>query len=251
MLFKNSMFIDVHCHLDLNKDIKEAVERARLANVEQIIVNGITSETNRKIIEMTGAYKEVRAAMGIYPIEALKMSDSEMNKEIEFIRKNAEKIVAIGEVGIDLKESEDLKNQIKNFKKFISLANELGKPVIVHTRKAEKECISVLKEMKAKKVVLHCFFGKMSLADEGRKEGWSFSIPTSVVHNEQMQKLVERVPSSQILCETDSPYMHPFRSGENEPALVVEGYKKIAEIKKISLEEFEKKVEENYKKLFD
>jgi TatD DNase family protein len=83
------------------------------------------------------------------------------------------------------------------------------------------------------------------------KNGWFFSIPTSVTFIEHFQKIAKEVPIEQILCETDSPYLHPVRGmRDNEPANVVEGYKKIAEIKGISLEECEQRIEGNYRGLF-
>lgn len=243
------MFIDVHCHIDLCKDFEKVIINAKKAGM-LAVNNGLNIKSNRKCLELL-KNKNVRAALGIYPIEALKLTDREIDSEIEFIRKNAGKIAAIGEVGLDFKETEEREKQISNFKKFIKLSLELNKPIIVHSRKAEKEAIDVLREMGAKRVIMHCFFGSMKLVDEIIKQGWSFSIPTSVCYNSQMQELAKKVPVGQILCETDSPYMHPVKGErDNEPALVVEGYKKIAEIKGLNLKEFEKIVEENYRRMF-
>jgi len=127
---------------------------------------------------------------------------------------------------------------------------KINKPILVHSRKGEKEAIELLEKKKAKKVIMHCFFGKRSFIERIVKNGWYLTVPTSVKHNVQMQELVQIAPIDRLLCETDSPFMHPDRNGINEPANVVESYKKIAEIKGISLKECEKKIEENYKRLF-
>ena len=172
-------------------------------------------------------------------------------EEIEFIRKNKNKIIAIGEVGLDfLNEGADRENQKRVFQKFIELAKELDKPLVVHSRKAEKECIEMLEKSNVKKVIMHCFSGKKTLIDKIAGKGWMFSVPASVKYNEHFQNLVKRVDISQLLCETDSPFLHPFREEKNEPSFVVEGYKKIAEIKGMSLIDVEKMVEGNFKRLF-
>ena len=111
------MFIDVHCHLDLLKDIDSSVSSASEKDV-RIVTAGVDKNTNRKSLELSEKYENVSSCLGIYPIDALKMSDSEIDAEIEFIRENKDKIVGIGEVGIDYKESEEKEKQKKIFSKF-------------------------------------------------------------------------------------------------------------------------------------
>ena len=245
------VFIDTHCHIDMMKDIDGIVERAITKDVKIILNNGVDIKSNRKTFELAEKYKEVKSVLGIYPIEALKLSDEEINEEIEFIRKNKDKIIAIGEVGIDLKWSKDLKKQKEIFEKFIDLAKELDKPLIVHSRQAEEEVMNTLRDKQAKKVVIHCFNGKLELVDEAVEKGWLFSIPANICFSENFQKLVEKLPLENILCETDSPYLHPVKGERNnEPGNIIESYKKIAKIKGLKLEETEKKIEDNFKKLF-
>ena len=127
---------------------------------------------------------------------------------------------------------------------------EIDKPVIVHSRKAELECIEVLEKLKAKKVIMHCFCGKFSLAARIAKNGWFLSIPANVNYTDQFQNIAEKIDIKNLLCETDAPYFHPLKEKNNEPSNVVYSYKKISELKKISLEKIEEKIEENFKKLF-
>src|SRR3989338_7992603 len=102
------MFIDVHCHIDFYEDaeVEKIVERARKVGVGIIIDNGVGMKTNTRILELAGKYKEVKAALGLYPIDALKLNEKEINLELGLIRKNRESIIAIGEVGLDYKEDE-------------------------------------------------------------------------------------------------------------------------------------------------
>ncbi len=245
------MFIDVHCHLDMLKDIEGVISNSRKNKVLRIVTAGVDVRTNRKSLELAEEFEEVEVAIGIYPDEALKMSDEEIDSEIRFIKKNVEKIVAIGEVGMDFKgENKNVKKQINVFEKFIKLSIELDKPIVVHSRKAEEECIEIMEKMKAKKVVMHYFSGGLKLVERIVKNGWFLSIPTAVKNSEHFQKVAEIVPLENLLCETDSPYSHPDKKFPNEPGNVVESYKMIAKIKKIPLESIEKKIEENYRSFF-
>ena len=89
------MYIDVHCHLDLCKNISSCVIRAREEGLRIIVTNGVNIDNNRRVLELSSKYKEVKAALGMYPIDALKLKDKEIEEEIDFIRANKNKIVAI------------------------------------------------------------------------------------------------------------------------------------------------------------
>jgi TatD DNase family protein len=249
------MFIDTHCHLDRDffkeSDTVKVVERARKENVLIIVTNGTTIERNREALELAKRFKEVKAALGIHPSEIDKITDSEIDKEIEFIKANKDKIIGIGEVGLDFKEENiDKERQIKVFKKFIKLAREINKPIIVHSRKAEKECIELLEKENYDKVIMHCFSGKKQLYERIIDKKWLITIPASIKYNEQFKLIAESFPLELMLCETDAPFLHPDRGMNNEPKNVIEGYKKIAEIKKLKIEEVEKQIEHNFKKMF-
>ena len=245
------MYIDTHCHLDRTKSLKKVVENARKARVGIMVSNGNDPKSNRKVLKMAEEFEEIKSALGFYPLDALEVKDSEIDKEIKFIKENKNSIVAIGEVGIDFKETREDDKQKKNFQKFVDLAKEIDKVIIVHSRKAEEQCLEILEKSKMKKVIMHCFSGKKKYIERIKDNGWYITIPSSVKYNEQFQLFVEMMPIEYILCETDSPFLHPDRQEENEPANVVESYKKISKIKKIKLKEVEERVEKNFKKLFN
>lgn len=240
------MFIDVHCHLDMiDKNIKDILNDKVL-----IVTDGVNVETNRKALEYA-KYENVLACLGIYPDHVAEMSDKNLKEEIDFILKNKANIIGIGEIGMDFKQGlKDQKKQEKYFKLFIQLAMKIDKPVVVHSRKAELECIEILESMNARKVVMHCFSGKLKLVERIIRNGWMLSIPTSVKNSEHFQRVIEMTPIEQLLCETDSPYLHPDREFPNVPGNVIESYKMIAKIKKMKLNGVEKKIEENFKRLF-
>lgn len=252
------MLIDVHCHLDklIEEGItaEKAIKNAHDKEVKKIVVNGTDHEQNIKILDLAKKHEEVKPALGLYPLDALKLSDKEINEEIEFIEKNKKLIVAIGEVGLDLKEEElhkTIDKQKNNLKKFVELAIKLKKPVIIHSRKAELQTIELLESLNAKKVIMHCFSGRMSLVDRIVQNGWFLSIPANIYYSQQFQDVVRRVPINNLLCETDSPYLHPLKEWPNEPANVSYSYQKISEIKGLTLKDVEKQIEDNFNKLFN
>src|SRR3989344_361706 len=134
------MLVDVHAHLDdkaFENDIDEVIQRAEKAGVKKIITQGVHHESNLKVLELAKKYKIVEAALGMYPINCLnvkikpefktynKETKIELDETLKFIQKNKDKIVAIGEVGIDYKYSDDKKPQIENFQKIIDLSKKI------------------------------------------------------------------------------------------------------------------------------
>ena len=244
------MLADIHAHLTdkaFASDLPAVLERAEKSGVRAIVCNGTNPGDNRKVLELAGKYSIVKAALGLYPLEILKMTDDEIQSELEFIRKNKDKIAAIGEIGLDnYWEKGRLERQRQWLIKIKQLAEKLDKPMIVHSRAAEEETIGLLKDSEVP-VVMHAFGGKPNLArDAGRLY---FSIPPNVVRSQQMQKLVETVPLTRILTETDAPYLGPNAKERNEPANVALAVKKIAEIKKIMEDEAGKILFDNFRKV--
>ena len=168
------MLIDIHSHLDhfyFKDQIGKVIGNAKKNNVKIILTAGINPETNRKALEIADKYDIVKPCLGIYPIQTLqkeieagdyplKENKFDVNVEIEFIKNNKNKILAVGEVGLDYSMGEDQQIQKELFEKMISLAEKLNKPIIIHSRKAEADCIELLQSSKLKKIVMHCFCGK-------------------------------------------------------------------------------------------
>jgi TatD DNase family protein len=170
-----------------------------------------------------------------------------------FIYKERARLVAVGEVGLDfwiVKENADKELQKEIFKSFINLANELDLPLNVHSRSAGRHAVALLLECNAAKVQMHAFDGKASSAQPGLEAGYFFSIPPSVVRSRQKQKLVKKIPLSQLLVETDSPVLGPNRNRRNEPINISISIRAIAELKNISEQEVIETVSENTQKLY-
>jgi len=254
-------FIDVHSHLDfpdIFPRINQVVDNAKNAEVNIVLANGVDIPTNRTVINLGEKYDLIKPCLGFYPPDSLhremntefKFNWEEFDEELIFIKKNRAKIAAIGEVGMDYKNVIDRNLQKKIFTELIRLSNSINKPLIVHSRQAEKDVIDILENENAKKVIMHCFNGKKSLIKRSADLNHSFSIPTNVVRSENIQNIVKMVPLSQLFCETDSPFLSPYKNKLNEPAFVIESYKKIAEIKKLTIEEVKNIIFMNYQKMF-
>ena len=268
--------IDVHCHLDharFKKDLPGVVDRARKKKMI-IIASGVNPITNKIALEIAEKYDIVKVSFGLYPLDALekeiehseKLNDESsfprdlqpfnINKELEYLKKNKDKFVAIGEIGLDYNwpeyQTEKIKTEQKeNFKKILKVAKEINLPVIIHSRKAELDAIEILEELKMKKVIMHCFSGKVSLIKRAADNGWFFSIPPVITRLQHFQTLVSVVPLNQLLTETDSPYLSPVAGKRNEPANVAITIKEIAKIKKTSEKEVADAIWENSRKLFN
>jgi len=246
------MFIDVHCHLDMLENIDLVIDRARKNNVNIMVTQGVNPASNKKVLALAAQYPEIKAALGLYPIDSLSFKEKQIEEEFAFIKKNAKHVSAIGEVGLDLKEDkEQFTKQQRVFQQAIDTSMELDVPIIIHSRKAELQAIIQLEQSKTKKVIMHCFSGKLSLVKRIVENKWSLSIPTSVKNSEHFQKVIEMTPITQLLCETDSPYLHPDREFPNEPKNVITSYEMIAKIKGMKLKDVEKQLEKNYRMLFN
>lgn len=250
------LLIDIHAHLDhwkFEKDLDDVINRAENSGLKVIISNGIDIKSNRKVLELCKKYDIMKAALGIFPIDGKKLSDEKIDDELKFIEENKERIKAIGEVGLDYhweKDEEMIKKQKILFEKFIELAEKINKPIIIHSRNAENDCVEMIESSNIKKADFHCFNGNKALIKRIADNGYYFSIPTNIVKNRNIRDIVKIASISQIFTETDSPYLSPFQGKRNEPMNVAETIKKIAEIKNLNEEEVVNNIYMNYQRLF-
>ncbi|MBI2666469.1 TatD family hydrolase [Candidatus Woesearchaeota archaeon] len=263
--------VDVHCHLmheQFEKDLPEVITRAEKAGVKIMLVSGTTPEANIAALELAKKYPQIKASLGIYPIDALGLQPDvdgmphhvgpiDIKEQFQFIKKNIKDVTAIGEIGMDFywaKKEETYERQAENFRKIIRFAKEIKKPIVIHSRKAEEECIAILEQELHNKeipVVQHCFSGRKSLMSKAIELGHFFSIPPNILRADNFKTLVKKAPIEQLLTETDAPWLSPFSGKRNEPSFVLETIKMIAEIKELSVEETAVKIWENYKRVFN
>jgi len=253
------MLIDIHCHLDfpgIIERLDEVIANAKKAGLKAIVTSGVDPKTNRKILEIQKKYPNiVKPSFGLYPMDALsreegKENNFDVDEELNFLKQNKDKFISIGECGLDYKNGKNKQMQKQVFEKVIETAKKLNKPLIIHSRKAEADALDILESSGYKKVMMHCFSGRKHLVQKAYDLGYYFSIPTNVVRLQQFQELVKKVDINHLFAETDSPFLSPFKDKRNEPAFIVESYKKIAEIKGMDLEEVKNNIWMNYQKLF-
>ena len=263
--------IDDHCHLThllYKDDLPEVLQRAKAANIKRILVSGVNPLSNREVLKLTSQHPDIlRASLGIYPIDALGLAEGDsglplqkspidIDAELKFIKEHKHHITAIGEIGMDFHwaaKDTTYQQQATNFRKIIRFAKQIKKPIVIHSRKAEAECIQILAEEIPNHeipVVKHCFSGKKALITKAVNLGHYFSIPTNLLKSDQFQTLIKMVPLTQITTETDGPWLSPYKDQKNEPAFVADAIKKIAELKNISVTETAEQIWQNYCKVY-
>ncbi|MCD4666681.1 TatD family hydrolase [archaeon] len=245
------MLVDVHCHLNFEQfknNLPEVIERAK--NMAAIVCSGTDLKSNKEVLDLSEKYDLVKPSFGLYPFHAVEINDEQLEEEIKFIEYNKDKIYSIGEIGLDYSEDKNPERQKEVFVKLLNLAKKLDKPVVIHSRKAEKDCIDLIEEAGLKKVVMHCFCGNFKLVERIQNNNWYFSIPANIVRLQHFQKVVETTDISKLLTETDAPFLSPYKEKINEPIFVKETIKIIASIKNLSEEEVEKLIYMNFQNLF-
>ena len=251
--------IDTHAHLDDEKfahDRAAVIERARESGVVKIITMGDSLDSSARSVALTEEFESVYAAVGIHPEEAQPMTTATDDQLAAWAAQ--EKVVAIGEMGLDYyweKDEEKRALQRAIFVRQLDLARQLRLPVCIHDREAHGDMMKILKtEGRGLRGVLHCYSGSWEMAAELLKGDWYFGIdgPLTYKNAAKLPEIVQRLPAERILVETDSPYLSPmpFRGKRNEPAHVLYVAKKAAELRGESLEAFARATRENTRDLY-
>ncbi len=251
--------IDSHAHLDGEKfanDRAGVIERALESGVVKIITMGDSLESSARSVALAEEFESVYAAVGIHPEEAQLMTAA-MDEQLAAWAAQ-EKVVAIGEIGLDYyweKDEEKRALQRAIFVRQLDLARQLKLPVCIHDREAHGDMMKILKtEGRGLRGVLHCYSGSWEMAAELLKGDWYFGIdgPLTYKNAAKLPEIVQRLPAERILVETDSPYLSPmpFRGRRNEPAHVLYVAKKAAELRGESLEDFARATRENTRALY-
>lgn len=258
------MLVDVHCHLtheSFKNNLDEVLKKAKKAGVATIITSGVNVPTNREVLALSKSNPMIKCTLGLYPIDLLGDTDEtglarqvepfDLEKEMKFIEHHKDEILGVGECGLDYfwdKEKHEI--QKTNFEKILKFVKRINKPIIIHTREAEADCIDLVEKSGVKKVLLHMFEGNKKLIKRAEELGYYFSIPAILNKNSHFRMLVEMVNINQLLTETDAPWRGPTPGLTNEPANVAETVKYIAEIKKMDVKEVENILYMNYQKFF-
>jgi TatD DNase family protein len=195
------------------------------------------------------------AAVGVHPHEARLASEAGY-ADLEGLARSG-RIVALGELGLDYHyDLSPRETQRQAFRRQIRMALDVGLPIIVHTREADEETVTILEEERAREAggVIHCFTGGRDLARQGLAQGFfvSFSGIVAFPRAEALRKVAESVPADRLLIETDAPYLAPppHRGQRNEPAFVVEVARVLASVRRTTPEEIGRLSAENFRRCF-
>lgn len=257
------MLIDSHCHLDrldlepFDGKLELALDKARENGVKHMLCVCITIDKFSDVLSIAQENDDISCSVGVHPLyDGVK--DTDVDVLIE--QSKHSKVVAIGETGLDYfynKEPENHKLQQQSFRKHIQAANQVGLPLIIHTRDAREDTLKILKEENAQICggVLHCFTESLEMAEEAMKLGFyvSFSGIVTFRNAEELRETCRKIPLDRLLIETDSPYLAPVphRGQSNQPAFVKEVGQFVADLHGMTYQELCEITANNYKTLFN
>lgn len=245
--------IDVHCHLeqkDYDKDRDEIIGKCR-EKLSAVISSATNLSDFSLALKIHKKYPDfVYICLGLHPIYVKEITKEDISKATSFIKENKNNISAIGEVGLDYHHIKDRKyreQQKELFRIFIRLAKELDMPLVIHCRDAFEDTINILEEEKAENVLFH-LFGDKKFSPRVLENNWFISVGPLVARSKTIKKIVKFMPLGRIMLETDSPW---FGFGSRGlPINVIKTAEKIAEIKKITIEDVEEQTDLNSKNFF-
>lgn len=243
--------IDIHAHLtfpDFDNDREDVIEKCR-KEISAVIVSSARYDEGLKALDMANKNPGfIFITLGYHPTE----SGENYQAVLNLIRENRDKIVGVGEAGLDYhweKEISKRNDQRTVFQKFIDIAKEVNKPLVIHSWDAEWDCFDMVKDSDLK-CVFHCFSGPLDLAKQILDAGFYISMSTHVVFSKHHRKLAKIIPMEKIMLETDSPFLDPNKE-KNYPWNIKLSAEKIARIKGLSKEEVLEKAKENAVEFFN
>lgn len=246
-------FIDVHAHLDAFEDVEKVINDAKINGVEKIVTAGYNLASSKKCVELAKKYPGVYAVIGLHP-ENIEDENADYLSELKVLAKN-EKVVGIGEIGLDYHYGKDKERQKKIFVEQIELANLLNLPIVIHSRDAMGDTMEILKKHKVKNGgLMHCYSGSVESARELKKLGFSFSFGgvCTFKNAKNVCAVIEDLSMDSIMLETDCPYLAPVphRGERNEPKYIPLIAERITELKNMQIEEVTRITTNNAKNIF-
>jgi TatD DNase family protein len=254
------MFTDSHCHLDkldlqpYGGELSALIEAAGAAGVGRMLCIGVDANNVDAVCSIAADFDKVYASVGLHPL-ACKNQAMACDELVAYAGR--EKVIAIGETGLDYHYDEaTAAAQQASFVVHLSVASELGLPVVVHTREARRDTMALINEHADKEIggVLHCFTEDWQMAKQALDANFyiSFSGIVTFQSARELREVAARVPADRLLIETDSPWLAPVphRGKTNEPRLLPLVAAKIAELRGVSVEVLAEQTSQNFDRLF-
>ena len=255
------MFVDSHCHLDcidlsdFENSFDKLIQQTHEAGVEHMLCVSINLKKYPDMLEKVRGYPNISVSAGLHP-----MADESDEFSAEALTELAkdEKVVAIGETGLDYYYHKDNPQwQQERFRAHIQVANEVNKPIIVHTRDAGDDTLKILQQENAESCggVIHCFTETQDFANRAMELGFMISISGIVTFRnaDALREIAKTIPDDRLLIETDSPYLAPMphRGKQNQPAFVQHVAEALAQIRNTSVESIAEISRNNFYRLFN
>lgn len=247
--------IDTHAHLEEIEGLDKALIEAKSANITTIIAVGSDYQSNQKVLSLARTYKGfVYPALGLHPWN---IQDSEVDQNLEFIAANIDKMVAIGEIGLDYhkkvraKAGKDLQKSV--LKEILKIAKANNKPVIIHSRYAWRDAFSLVEEAQIEDAVFHWYTGTSSVLRDIVSQGYYISASPAVEYHEEHRRAIKEIPLERLLLETDSPVVYGRGRElefESRPADILRTLKGASELKGVSEAKVAEATTENALKFF-
>jgi TatD DNase family protein len=251
--------IDSHCHLDhepLLENLNDVLKRSKEVGITKLLTICTTLDSFERIKSIIKKDKMIYGTYGIHPHETEK---DQIKKEtiIRSINTNS-RIIGVGETGLDFYYNHSNRDrQIDSFKAHIEASIELNKPLIVHSREAEKETFDILNSYKSSdlKILMHCFTGSIEFSKKLIEIGAFFSASGIITfkNSTDLQETFKNIPLEKLLIETDSPFLAPIpmRGKKNEPSFIRYTLKKLSFLKNITEEKMSIITTDNFDRLFN
>jgi TatD DNase family protein len=250
---KQYSLVDSHAHLEEMEDLGAAIERARECGVVAILAVGSDYASNQKVLEIAAKYRGfVYAGLGLHP-GTLDRDQQSLEKQIQFIEDNLDSAVAVGEIGLDYQKRALASNgkdyQHRAFRDVLAIAARCGKPAVIHSRYAWKDCFNLTRESKVPQAVFHWYTGPTNVLKDILDEGYHVSATLAAEYHAEHRRAVKDAPLERLLLETDCPVV--YQGHRSEPADVVRSLSAAAELKSLREELVAEKTTENALRLYN
>jgi len=251
--------VDAHIHLsdpEYSGYLDEIIADAKAAGVSALVTNSVDLKSCQNDIKLAEQYPDlIYPALGIHPWNVNFLKQNELQETIDFILQQSQKkrLMAIGEIGLDYKYETIWEQQMFVFDKMLHLAEQLGLPVIIHSRGTTDKIVDMLQSYNVKRVVLHWFSHPMETLSKAIDLGYFITEGPPVVYSNGIREVVQQTPLTNLLPETDGPVLYrkkPFNGQLTKPSYVKDVLQAIAEIKNVPFCEVAEQVAKNFEDFF-
>jgi len=252
-------FVDTHIHLsdpEYADSVDEVIAEAERSDVAAMVSNSVNFQTCSDNLMLAKKYPEiVYVALGVHPWNVQTTTEDEIQKTLNLIeeQKQNRTMVAIGEIGLDIKYNGIMKTQEEVFKRMLQTAERLDLPIVVHSRGMTTQIIDMLPSYRLKRVLLHWFSYPVTALSIITERGYTITEGPPTLYSAGIREIVKNVPLTSLLTETDGPthfFKPPFEDKKTTPAFIPSIVKAIAEIKQLNVEDVAEQILQNFESFF-